>query len=105
MAQFEVVAQEGLKMVRCVIDNETVRAESGALHYMRGKIEMTSAAPSVGRLSEERGHARKHLPPDLPGHRRNLLRPADLWRVRNPEPGRRGMDSGAGLVRLQRRGH
>jgi uncharacterized protein (AIM24 family) len=48
MAQFEIVAQEGLKMVRCVIANEMVRAESGALHYMRGKIEMTSAAPSVG---------------------------------------------------------
>jgi uncharacterized protein (AIM24 family) len=48
MAQFEIVAHEELKMVRCVIDNETVRAESGALHYMRGQIEMTSAAPSMG---------------------------------------------------------
>ena len=48
MAQFEIVAREGLKMVRCVINNETVRAESGALHYMRGKIEMTSSVPSVG---------------------------------------------------------
>ena len=48
MAQFEVVAQEGLKMVRCAIEGETVRAESGALHYMRGKIDMTSSTPSVG---------------------------------------------------------
>jgi uncharacterized protein (AIM24 family) len=48
MAQFEIVAQEGLKMIRCVLSNEMVRAESGALHYMRGNIEMTSAAPSVG---------------------------------------------------------
>jgi uncharacterized protein (AIM24 family) len=48
MAQFEVVASEALKMVRCVIHNETVRAESGALHYMRGAIEMTSSVPSVG---------------------------------------------------------
>jgi uncharacterized protein (AIM24 family) len=48
MARFEVVAQEGLKMVRCVIAGETIRAESGALHYMRGKIEITSSAPSVG---------------------------------------------------------
>lgn len=48
MARFEVVVQEGLKMIRCGIENEIVRAESGALHYMRGKIEMTSAAPSVG---------------------------------------------------------
>ena len=48
MALFEIVAREELKMVRCVIDNEVVQAESGALHYMRGNIEMTSAAPSVG---------------------------------------------------------
>ena len=48
MAQFEVVAREGLKMVRCVVSNEMVRAESGALHYMRGQIEIASSAPSVG---------------------------------------------------------
>jgi uncharacterized protein (AIM24 family) len=48
MARFEIVAEEGLKMVRCTIAGETVRAESGALHYMRGKIEMVSSAPSVG---------------------------------------------------------
>jgi uncharacterized protein (AIM24 family) len=47
VAQFEIVAHEKLKMVKCVVQNETVRAESGALHYMRGKIEMTSAAPTV----------------------------------------------------------
>ncbi len=48
MPRYEVVSQEGLKMLRCVIAGETVRAESGALHYMRGKIEMSSSAPSVG---------------------------------------------------------
>src|SRR5262245_31437073 len=48
MAMFEIVAPAGLRMVRCVIENEMVRAESGALHYMRGHIELTSSAPSVG---------------------------------------------------------
>jgi uncharacterized protein (AIM24 family) len=48
MARFEVVSQDGLKLLRCEINGEMVRAESGALHYMRGRIEMTSAAPSVG---------------------------------------------------------
>jgi uncharacterized protein (AIM24 family) len=42
------MAQDGLKLLRCVIENEMVRAESGALHYMWGRIEMTSSAPSVG---------------------------------------------------------
>jgi uncharacterized protein (AIM24 family) len=48
MPHFEIVAREGLKMVKCTVDNEVLQAESGALHYMRGNIEMTSAAPSVG---------------------------------------------------------
>jgi uncharacterized protein (AIM24 family) len=48
MAEFEIVAREGLKMVRCVLNNEVVRAESGALHYMRGRIDMASTPPSVG---------------------------------------------------------
>lgn len=48
MAHFEVVTQEGLKLIRCLIENETVRAESGALHYMRGRIELTSSPPSMG---------------------------------------------------------
>lgn len=48
MAHFEVVTRDGLKMVRCVIEGETVKAESGALHYMLGQIELTSAPPSVG---------------------------------------------------------
>lgn len=48
MAHFEVVTQDGLKMVRCVIADETVKAESGALHYMLGQIEIASTPPSVG---------------------------------------------------------
>src|SRR5687767_4865579 len=48
MATFEVVKREELKMIRCEINNESVRAESGALHYMRGKIAIASSPPSVG---------------------------------------------------------
>jgi uncharacterized protein (AIM24 family) len=50
MAHFEILAQEGLKMVKCIINDESVRAESGALHYMRGNIEIASQAPSMGGL-------------------------------------------------------
>jgi uncharacterized protein (AIM24 family) len=35
-------------MIKAVIQNETIRAEAGALHYMRGQIEMESKAPSAG---------------------------------------------------------
>jgi uncharacterized protein (AIM24 family) len=48
MASFEVIEQEGLRLVKVTLDNETVRTESGALYYMRGPIEMESKGPSVG---------------------------------------------------------
>ncbi|MGA1237117.1 MAG: AIM24 family protein [Limisphaerales bacterium] len=48
MAQFEIVEQEGVRLVKITLANETVRTESGALYYMRGPIQMESKAPSVG---------------------------------------------------------
>ncbi len=46
MASFEVIEQQGLKMIKATINNETIRAESGALHYMLGDIKIESKAPS-----------------------------------------------------------
>lgn len=48
MAVFDVVEQQGLKMIKAEINNETIRAESGALHYMQGQIELESPRPSAG---------------------------------------------------------
>jgi uncharacterized protein (AIM24 family) len=48
MARFEILEKEGLFMVKCALDNETVRTESGALYYMRGSLTMESKAPSLG---------------------------------------------------------
>ncbi|MGH7999182.1 MAG: AIM24 family protein [Brasilonema sp.] len=48
MATFEVIAREGLRLVKAILQNETVRTESGALYYMRGNITMQSKAPSAG---------------------------------------------------------
>jgi len=48
MANFEVIEQEGVRLVKVTLQNETVRTESGALYYMRGPITMESKAPSVG---------------------------------------------------------
>lgn len=48
MATFEVIERQGLKMVRSVINNETIRAESGALHYMRGNVTLEVKMPSAG---------------------------------------------------------
>ncbi|MCJ8331046.1 MAG: AIM24 family protein [Lentisphaeria bacterium] len=48
MAHFEVVETQGMKMIKAVINGETVRAESGALHYMQGDIELETKLPSAG---------------------------------------------------------
>lgn len=48
MANFEIIEQEGLRLVKCTLSNETVRTEAGALYYMKGPITMESKAPGVG---------------------------------------------------------
>lgn len=48
MAQFQVVEQEGVRLVKVTLNNETVRTESGALYYMRGPITMESKSPGIG---------------------------------------------------------
>jgi uncharacterized protein (AIM24 family) len=48
MAVFEVVEQQGLKMIKATINNETIRAEAGALHYMLGGITLETKMPTAG---------------------------------------------------------
>lgn len=48
MAQFEVIEQEGVRLVKATLNNETVRTEAGALYYMRGNLTMESKAPGLG---------------------------------------------------------
>lgn len=48
MASFEIIERQGLKMIKAVIKNETIRAEAGAMHYMRGQVELESKMPSAG---------------------------------------------------------
>ncbi len=48
MATFEVVSRQALKMVKATLQNEAIRVESGAMHYMRGNIVIETRAPSAG---------------------------------------------------------
>jgi uncharacterized protein (AIM24 family) len=48
MAHFEIIEKEGLHLVKVTLQNETVRTESGAMYYIRGKVQMQSKAPSAG---------------------------------------------------------
>jgi uncharacterized protein (AIM24 family) len=49
MAQFDVLEDEGMRLLRITIGDETVRAEAGALSYMRGTIDVDVPLPSLGR--------------------------------------------------------
>lgn len=48
MAQFEIIEQEGVRLVKASLNNETIRTEAGALYFMQGAITMESTAPSLG---------------------------------------------------------
>ena len=47
MASFEIIDHEGQRFVRIRIQDETVRAESGALSHMMGDIRITARLPSL----------------------------------------------------------
>ena len=49
MAQFEVIDDEGVSFVKVTLNDETVRAESGALCYHFGEIEVDARVPSLGK--------------------------------------------------------
>jgi uncharacterized protein (AIM24 family) len=36
MADIEIVDNEGMKMVKVILSGDSIRSESGALHYMQG---------------------------------------------------------------------
>ena len=49
MAEFEVIEDQGMRHVRIALDGQPVRAEAGALSYMRGAVEMDTPLPTPGR--------------------------------------------------------
>ena len=50
MPEYEIVVEEELRMVKVTLNGDEVRSERGAMHYMRGQIEMGSSLPGVGKL-------------------------------------------------------
>lgn len=50
MAEFEVIDDEGVSFVKVTLNNETVRAEAGALCYFYGDIQVDAHLPSLGRV-------------------------------------------------------
>ena len=48
MPDYEVVTTQELKMIKVTLNGDTVRSESGVMHYMKGNIDMVTKAPSIG---------------------------------------------------------
>lgn len=48
MAKFEVIEDQGVSFVKATLDNETIRAERGALCYLNGDVRIDAKLPSIG---------------------------------------------------------
>ena len=48
MATFEVIEDQGVSFVKATLNNETIRAERGALCYLNGNITIHAKLPSLG---------------------------------------------------------
>lgn len=76
MAKFEVIEQEGLRLVKATLQNEMVRTESGAMYYMRGNIVMESKAPSAGGFLKALATGEKIFRPTYKGTGELYLEPS-----------------------------
>lgn len=50
MARFDIVELEGMRFVQATLEKDVIRAEAGALSYMRGNIRMDAPVPSFGEI-------------------------------------------------------
>lgn len=75
MAHFEVIEQEGVRLVKATLQDETVRTEAGALYYMRGNLTMESKAPGVGGFLKSLASGEKIFRPTYTGTGELYLEP------------------------------
>jgi uncharacterized protein (AIM24 family) len=48
MAEFKIIEAQGVSYVSVTLDDEMIRAERGALNYLRGNIRINARFPSLG---------------------------------------------------------
>ncbi|MBL9128302.1 MAG: AIM24 family protein [Verrucomicrobiales bacterium] len=76
MAHFEIIEQEGVRLVKVTLREETVRTESGALYYMKGPIVMESKAPGLGGFFKALATGEKIFRPTYTGTGELFLEPS-----------------------------
>jgi|TARA_B100000287_G_C20444904_1_gene707114 uncharacterized protein (AIM24 family) len=67
MPDYEIINNEELRMVKVNLNGEEVRSESGALHYMKGQLEMVSSFQGVGKLLKSIATSEKVFRPTYKG--------------------------------------
>ncbi len=74
--EFDVLNRERLNMVKIELMNSSVRYEAGALHYMKGDLEMKANLPSVGKFLKSMVTREKIIKPVISGTGTVFLNPS-----------------------------
>ncbi|WP_372949299.1 AIM24 family protein [Mariniphaga sp.] len=73
---FDVINRERLNMVKVELENATFRYEAGAMHYMKGNLEMQSNAPGMGKIFKSMITKEKIIKPVITGTGTVFLQPS-----------------------------
>jgi uncharacterized protein (TIGR00266 family) len=73
---FDVVNRERLNMVKVDLDNAAFRYEAGAMHYMKGNLELESNIPGMGKIFKSMITKEKVVKPVITGTGTVFLTPS-----------------------------
>jgi len=73
---FEVITREQLNMVKIDLVNSSFRYEAGAMHYMKGDLELETSVPGVGKLLKSMVTKEKIIKPVICGTGTIFLEPS-----------------------------
>jgi len=73
---FDVVNRERLNLVQVELENASFRYEAGAMHYMKGNLELQSDLPSVGKMFKSMITKEKVVKPVITGTGMVFLTPS-----------------------------
>lgn len=73
---FDVVTRERLNMVKIELENSAFRYEAGAMHYMKGNLDLDANLPGVGKFFKSMVTREKIIKPVIKGTGTIFLQPS-----------------------------
>jgi uncharacterized protein (TIGR00266 family) len=73
--EWSIVRKEELSMVKIILDSGAIRHESGALYYMKGKVELEANMPGLGQMFKSMITKEKMVKPVIKGTGEVYLEP------------------------------